>query len=118
MKKSDIGREKELYAAHYLESKGYKVVAKNYRTKFGEIDIVARQGDILVFIEVRSRKDDYFGKPQESIKRQKREKIVKTAVSFLTIYTEYYSSVRFDVISVVGNDIEHIENAFWIDFDI
>jgi len=61
------GQESETVAVNFLEKKGYKIIGKNFRTKFGEIDIIAKDFDTLAFIEVKARKSDTFGSPKESI---------------------------------------------------
>lgn len=110
------GREKEDLAVRYLTSKGYTILYRNFRTKFGEIDIVAEDGDCLVFVEVRSKSTEEFGTPEESINRIKIERIRRTAQYYLLNCEVHYVDVRFDVVSISGDKLEHIQNAFWVEF--
>lgn len=115
MNKTEIGKEKERQAVEFLKNKGYLILNRNFRTRFGEVDIVAKDGDTVVFVEVRSKRCVDLGSPEESIGIKKREKLGKVALQFLAGYTDEYSAVRFDVIAVVGDEIRHIKNAFWVD---
>ncbi len=109
------GKYGEWLAGRYLVQKGYKILSKNYKTPAGEIDIVARDGEKIVFVEVKTRKSDRFGKPFEAVNYKKREKIIKNASLYLSKFKEL-PSVRFDVISInlqnKDKSIEHIEDAF------
>ncbi len=95
--------------------KGYSIIRRNYRSSFGEVDIIAYDPSTktLVFVEVKHRKKDSLSSPLESITPSKVEKIKKTALQFLSETTIGYSSIRFDAISVVDGRVEeHVENAF------
>jgi len=107
-----IGASRELLAARYLRQKGYKIQQLNYRCAVGEIDIVARLSGIYVFVEVRSRKNDDFGSPEESVDEFKRRRIVKTAHCYIKEHSLYNSDFRFDVVAFSGGRLEHYENAF------
>jgi putative endonuclease len=78
-----LGRAGELKAAEFLKKAGYKIIKKNYRTPFGEIDIIALDGETLVFVEVKTRSSDDYGAPSEAVNQKKQEKYVRTALSFL-----------------------------------
>ena len=110
-----LGREGEADAVQYLSDKGYRILEKNYRTPFGEIDIIAKDGDVLVFIEVKTRADDSFGSPFEAVDRRKRDKIRKVALSFMQKLKKEVPA-RFDVMSISIDKgeyrIEHIRDAF------
>lgn len=110
-----LGREGEDIALAFFRKKGYRIVEKNFRTAFGEIDIIARDRDVLVFIEVKTRADDSFGSPFEAVDRRKREKIRKVALCFMKKLKKEVPA-RFDVLSIenAGDDrrIEHIKDAF------
>jgi putative endonuclease len=110
-----LGREGEDIALAFFRKKGYRIVEKNFRTVFGEIDIIARDRDVLVFIEVKTRADDSFGSPFEAVDRRKREKIRKVALCFMKKLKKEVPA-RFDVLSIesVGADrrIEHKKDAF------
>lgn len=112
MGRIDLGKEGEEIAIDYLLSKGYKILEKNFRTSFGEIDIIAKHGDYIVVIEVKTRMSDRFGEPQLSVNRKKQEKLKKLALFYLTRLGKDHP-VRFDVIAIKNSKIEHIENAFY-----
>ena len=113
----EIGILGEKLAGEFLESKGYRVKCKNFRTPFGELDIVAKHKNSLVFIEVRSRTTSSLGPPFESITRCKQIHIIKNAMFYLKRYGLTDSACRIDIISVKLDSrhrlekIDHIENA-------
>lgn len=111
-----IGKEKEEIACKYLISKGYTILHRNFRSKFGEIDIVAKDKDTIVFVEVRSKASDRFGTPQESIRKKKVDRITKTAQFYISNFSLSEENFRFDVISILEDRLEHIQNAFCMDF--
>lgn len=78
-----IGRVGEELARHHLEARGYRVVARNYRCRWGEIDLVARDGDEWVFVEVRARRSDTYGGPEESVTEGKARRLILAAQDFL-----------------------------------
>ena len=112
-----LGARGEDLAVKYLKKKGYKVIERNYRCQRGEIDLVARQGDTLVFVEIKSRSSSGFGLPQEAVDRFKQDKLIEVARAYLAErrLTEDIS-MRFDVVAVqltaTGPDIELIKDAF------
>lgn len=115
--KRKLGAEYEELAVNYLLNRGYVILERNYRCKFGEIDIIARQktgNDIfLIFIEVKYRKNLRKGNPFEAVNIQKQRIIKKVAEYYLL--TKGYSfseNIRFDVVGITGNKIELIQNAF------
>lgn len=108
-----IGKEKEAAACEYLKSKGYEILAVNYRSRYSEIDIVAKNKKELVFVEVKYRKNDVYGGSMYAVDRKKRRNISRCAGYY--IYRERISQdtpIRFDVIAMDGNQITHIKNAF------
>lgn len=107
------GGEAEARAAAFLEDQGLKVIERNYRCKSGEIDIVARSGGTLVFVEVRARASDAFGGAAGSITMVKRKKLLSAARHYLTRH-RIKCACRFDVVLLTGETprIEWIENAF------
>ncbi len=114
-----LGALAEKLAANHLECKGFKILARNYRCRYGEIDMIALDGKTLVFVEVRAKGSAGFGTPQESITHQKRLKIREVARHYLTNEVQKGSFCRFDVVAVqfeAGGGkvkvLEHIENAF------
>ncbi|MCM1258047.1 MAG: YraN family protein [Roseburia sp.] len=107
------GREKEELAEEYLCQQGYKILEKNFFGHFGEIDIIAREGDTLVFAEVKYRKSEKLGNPLEAVDLRKQRKICKTALYYIAKHRVSNDiPCRFDVIGIVGDDITHIKNAF------
>ncbi|MBF0520470.1 MAG: YraN family protein [Nitrospirae bacterium] len=110
----ETGKLGEALAEKFLKKSGYKILERNYRNKVGEIDIIAKEGDCIVFVEVKTRQGDTFGMPVEAVNAAKRRKIKSTALMYMkTFKTE--PMVRFDVISVMINDrqnqIQHIKDA-------
>ena len=101
-------------AASYLEKHGYKIVMRNFRTRQGEIDIIAQHDGYLVFIEVKYRGDAMRGKPWEAVGRGKQDKI-RIAAKYYLVANHYseFTPVRFDVVSIAGKEIKVFENAFW-----
>jgi putative endonuclease len=109
-----VGSNEEEIAAEYLAGKGYFIIQKNYRVRQGEIDIVARDGGTIVFVEVKYRKDGSAGHPLEAVTVSKQRQICRTALFYLSqnkINPEV-TPVRFDVVGILGTEITHIENAF------
>ncbi|WP_432665121.1 YraN family protein [Wukongibacter baidiensis] len=108
----DIGEEK---AAQFLKRKGYNILDRNYRCRFGEIDIIAHNKECYIFVEVKTRKDESFGRPIESISRVKISRILKTLKFYLAQNKIYDSDIRVDAIEVIMKNpkdikINHIEN--------
>lgn len=108
------GRQAETQAAHYLEQKGYQLVTRNFRTIRGEIDIVARTKNMLVFVEVKQRTSQAFGGPLAAVTRTKQLRIAQAAIQFLKMHPSVkYDEIRFDVICILPGEIQHIEAAFF-----
>jgi putative endonuclease len=105
----------ELAAVHLAES-GYRIIERNYRCVFGEVDIVAEDGEALVFIEVKSRRTDAYGDPQLAVGREKQKKISLISLHYLSEKNLRHRPARFDVVAVKmmpkGHKIEVIRNAF------
>lgn len=115
--RSAAGREAEAAVCEYLRGRGMRIVARNFRSARGEVDIVARDGDLLAFVEVRYRGRDDFGMPEESVGRVKRTRVVSAARAFLgTISPTEWKEARFDVAAVEDGDagpvIRYYANAF------
>ena len=114
-----LGRHGEDLAHRYLQKAGYMVVARNYRAGAdSEIDIVARKNDLVVFVEVKSRRTAEFGSPERAIDEKKHKNIIRGARAFTTRGAIDWSTVRFDVISVVFSDpptVLHQQDAFYPD---
>lgn len=112
MKKIVSGKKGERLAIEYIEGRGYKVLEKNFRTPFGEIDIIAKDKNYIVIIEVKRRISDRFGEPSQAVNLKKQEKLKKLALYYLYRIGKDYP-LRFDVIAIKDKEIEHIENAFY-----
>lgn len=118
-KRKELGKSGEQLAREYLRKKGYKILEHNYRTRYGEIDIIAQQDSSIVFIEVRTKRTPKFGPPQLSITKFKRNQITKSALAYIKENAISDQSCRFDVVAITfessGTKIDHIENAFELD---
>lgn len=106
------GMEKEETACRFLVSQGYEVLERNFYSHFGEIDIVARDGEYLVFVEVKYRKNAAYGYPLEAVNGSKQQKIRKTAEYYLYRHNLFSVPARFDVVEILGKKIRVIKNAF------
>lgn len=117
MKRRDVGILGEKLAGEFLGKNGYRILETNYRCPEGEIDIIARHEDTLVFVEVRTKKSQQFGSPEESITPAKMEKLRTLAARYLQTHNNLPPSWRIDVVAIVLNQreqvsrIEIIENA-------
>lgn len=105
------GAEAEEHAARFLARQGLEVIARNYRTRFGEIDLIARDGAILVFVEVRMRSSEGFGGAAGSIDSRKKARIVAAARQFLARLTRE-PPCRFDVVTLDGGAPQWLRGAF------
>lgn len=117
MNKREVGIFGEKQAAQYLRNKRYKILNMNFRCRQGEIDIVAKDGNTIVFVEVKTRRSSNFGKGMEAVDFHKQQKIRKVALYYLNKYTPTFRDIRFDVVDILLNqehvpEIIHIKNAF------
>ncbi len=104
----------EEQAATYLVQKGYKIVARNFRTTGGELDIVAQLRNTLVVVEVKQRASNAFGGPLAAVTRTKQKRISYASTQFIKTHQNLkFDEIRFDVICILPAEIEHIENAFF-----
>lgn len=113
--KIKTGNKGEEFATNFLMEKGYEIVARNYRYKHAEIDIIARLNTFLVFVEVKTRSSSAFGEPEDFVNKHKAGKIMEGAEQFM-IDHGYHGNIRFDIISIKLADapiIEHFEDAFY-----
>lgn len=114
----DIGSFGEALARDYLISKGYKILNMNFRNKFGEIDIICKKNNLLIFCEIKSRYSNSFGSPIESITCYKQKQIIKLSELYVISKKYYNFSVRYDIIEVIFNTItsshiiNHVQDAF------
>ena len=110
--KKVLGKKGEKLVAEYLKKQGLKILKKNYRTPFGEADIIAVDKDEIAFVEVKTRSSDKFGAPKEAVTKQKRETYRKIA-QFYWLATGEEPNARFDVAEVFDDGrIEYLKNAF------
>ncbi len=112
MNKRKNGAQGEAEARAYLEKKGAKILEMNWRRPTGEIDIIARLGGTLLFVEVKRRATLRFGRPAEAVDRAKQAHILRTAALYLQEHRLEDAPLRFDVIEVLPDGIRHIEAAF------
>ena len=112
--KMQTGSDGETLAAEYLINKGYEILRRNYRHSHVEIDLIARKGNWLVFVEVKTRSGNEFGFPEEFVDRKKEENIFLAAEQFM-FEMNWEGNVRYDIISVLGSrhDVTHFEDAFY-----
>jgi putative endonuclease len=108
----EIGSDAESDASAALRRAGYCIVERNYRCKAGELDIVARDGDVLVFVEVRSRADDEHGHAAEMVSRAKQRQVARIAAAYLALERPNYDRVRFDVVAITGSRVDVIKDAW------
>ena len=109
---NSLGVSGEQQAKKYLIKQGYKVLETNYKTVLGEIDIVAKKDDFIVFVEVKTRSNTKFGLPRESVTPYKQNKIRAVATHYLKTKNMLNSNVRFDVIDILNGELTHITNCF------
>ncbi|MDR3563827.1 MAG: YraN family protein [Negativicutes bacterium] len=114
----EFGDAGEKIAAAFLRRNGYELLTQNYRTRIGEIDIIARKSGTICFVEVKTRRNQRFGSPAEAVTYQKQRKIINTALIFLKASGNTDTPIRFDIMEVIAkstNDAaqcRHIINAF------
>jgi len=113
MLKKSLGKDGEEQAASALKDAGMEIVARNYRSKYGEIDIIALEGETIIFIEVKTWSSFGMENLQYGIDIRKQRKIINTAKFFLSRNRKYSNmTVRFDVIFINGNRYNHLASAF------
>jgi putative endonuclease len=117
------GASAEQFAGEYLASLGMAIVVTNYRARYGEIDLIARDNDTLVFVEVRLRNHGHFGSGAESVNASKQQKLIRTAQDYLTKHHPQPPPCRFDVISLAAAldkkapyHVEWVRDAFRPDY--
>jgi putative endonuclease len=107
----ETGRNAENLAAAFLQAKGLTIIEKNFRAKVGEIDIIAKEGDEMIFVEVRARASRDFGGAAASVGGAKRRKLIKAAQLWLQV-RGWDGGCRVDVVAVDGGKLEHLPAAF------
>jgi len=109
------GEKGESLAADFLIKKGFSVVLRNYRYKRGEIDLIVRKDQLLVFVEVKARSSQSFGFPEEAVNEKKASMVIDAANQYI-LETDWQSDIRFDVIAITlkeSPEILHLEDAFY-----
>jgi putative endonuclease len=108
----EAGTVAERRAVSVLVGRGYRIVERNFRCPAGELDIVAFDGDVLCFIEVRSRSDDSHGSALEAIDRRKQRQVSRIALMFIGLRNPDFRRSRFDVVAITGDQVELIQDAW------
>lgn len=116
------GRWGEKLAGRHLKTKGWKIIGERVRAgKHDELDIIADDASVMVFVEVKTRKNEDFGRPFSAVNKEKRKRLSRAAVAYLKKTKQQPDHIRFDVIEVIGQpgetkpEVRHIENAFPLD---
>jgi len=119
-KPQQFGQKAEGMAVRYLKRCGYKIIARNHRTRCGEIDIIAREGETLVFIEVKARTSNRYGSAKAAVTPHKQRQISKVALAYLQMTDQSHVKARFDVVTVTqhqeAHNIDLIRNAFGVTY--
>ena len=116
----DLGRWGESVAKDFLAQQGYTIIKQNYRNRFGEIDIIAKEKEYICFVEVKTRTADSQGHPLEAVTEFKQRKIIKVALGYLSDEDLLEHDLRFDIVSVIplegcSAEVELLQNAFEVD---
>jgi putative endonuclease len=115
-RRQKLGRAGESMARQHLQKQGYRILEQNYRTRLGEIDLIARHRDTLVFVEVKTRSSDRYGGPRFAVPPAKQKKLSTLALGYLKKTRQMDCKARFDVVLIQAGDafpeIETIQNAF------
>ena len=115
--KREEGTRGEEKAISILKAEGYKILDKNFRSYFGEIDIIAEEGGYLVFIEVKKRNTPVYGTSLEAVNKEKKRHIIKSAMYYLRTNRCFDKKVRFDVVGFDGGKAKIVKHAFDIEQD-
>ncbi|WP_299894417.1 YraN family protein [uncultured Aquimarina sp.] len=111
-----LGKEGEKLASEFLERKGYTILEKNFRYQKAEIDIIAKKGNVIIAVEVKTRSTPEFGDPQNFVKPKQIQSLVK-AIDHYVIENDMDVEIRFDIIAIIknasGTRIEHLDDAFY-----
>ncbi|MBD1433182.1 YraN family protein [Sphingobacterium sp. DN00404] len=112
----EFGQQGEREAQEFLRTQGYQILQLNWRYKWWEVDIIAKEGDILAFIEVKSRSSTQFGEPFQFVDLKKQKNLIKAAGVFLK-RINHRGDIRFDIVSIYSHngkkDISLVKDAFW-----
>ncbi len=113
-----LGREGEDLAARFLTKQGYRLLERNYRTRSGEIDLIALHDGAVVFVEVKTRTSDAFGAPELAVTSRKQQRMIKAALAYIKYKKLHQVPCRFDVVAITTaaeQEVELIRNAFEMD---
>lgn len=110
-----IGQWGEEVAAQYLEKQGCQVLDRNVRTPYGELDIIIRQGEQLVFVEVKTRRGTSFGMPEAAVDRRKQEHLLASAQHYLQSRHALVSDWRVDVVAIIGEPAAGVDQIIWFE---
>ena len=118
-KHNDLGKRGEDLAAQFLEEKNYQLLERNWRHGRAELDIIAMDGKTMVFVEVKTRSDDIFERPENAVKNKKRGLMIKAAIGYMH-KSKHENAIRFDILSVILRgvatpQIDHFKDAFFPD---
>lgn len=115
-KHNELGKQGEQAAVEFLQQHGHKILVQNYRFGKAEVDIISNDGGIVVFTEVKTRSTDYFGYPEESVDKKKRQKLREAAEEYI-YQNGILAAIRFDIVSIINLNgklkIYHIKDAFF-----
>ncbi|MDR1205572.1 MAG: YraN family protein [Peptococcaceae bacterium] len=114
MNNKEKGALAEEAAAKYLAGEGCRIVERNFRTRLGEIDLIAEKEGVLVFVEVRSRREASRGLPQETVNQRKRQKIRRVATQYLKRHFDMERLCRFDVVGILLGNRDQVQSVEWI----
>ncbi len=112
MNKRRSGNLGEDLATAYLRNRGYTILERNYARSGGEIDVIAREGSVLAFVEVKARTTVRYGTPAEAVNRTKRMRILRTAMRYISEHNLDDVAMRFDILELLPDEINLIRNAF------
>jgi putative endonuclease len=113
-----LGNAGEARAAQFLMKQGYRIMERNYRTRSGEIDLIALHQGAVVFVEVKTRTSNAFGAPELAVNSRKQQRMVKAALGYIKYKKLHQVPCRFDVVAIsttAEKEVEHIRNAFEMD---
>ena len=113
--KREEGTKGEEKAISILKTEGYKILEKNHRNHFGEIDIIAEEDGCLVFVEVKKRNISVYGASLEAVNTTKKKRIIRSAMFYLKTHKCFDKKVRFDVVGIDGKGVKIVKNAFIVE---
>ncbi len=117
MNTREIGKKYEKLSAELLKNNNYNILETNYRIRNAEIDIIAEKNNLLVFVEVKYRKDNKFGYGSEAVDKKKLNKIISAAKEYIEEKKLYNHDIRIDCISYLSDKVDWIKNITWGDID-